>query len=115
MDDLEKQIEKYFVKAIEHQGGMCLKFVSPSQAGVPDRVVLLPGVPTFFVEFKRTGETVRDLQRLAIKKMTKAGATVHVIDSKEHGKALLKYYIERRDAGAIHSTPVPTGGNTATD
>lgn len=115
MDKLEKDIESYFVNAVEHHDGLCLKFTSPSWAGVPDRVVMLPGVNTFFVEFKRTGEVVRPLQRLVIKKMTKAGATVHVIDSKEHGKALLKYYIERRDAGAILSTPVSKGSHTATD
>lgn len=115
MDKLEKDIEKFFVNAVEHHGGLCLKFTSPSWGGVPDRVVMVPGVPTFFVEFKRTGETVRDLQRHVIRKMTKAGALVHVVDSKEHGKVLLKHYIEGRDAGAIHTAPVPKRSHTAVD
>ena len=33
----EKQIEKYLRLRIEERGGVCLKFVSPGQDGVPDR------------------------------------------------------------------------------
>ena len=53
---LEKQIETAFVKATHQRGGLCLKFISPSTAGVPDRLVLLPDGHMGFVEMKAPGK-----------------------------------------------------------
>jgi hypothetical protein len=50
---LEKEIEKKLRKAVEAAGGKCVKWVSPGWAGVPDRLVLLPGGLIVFVETKR--------------------------------------------------------------
>ena len=52
----EKTIESNLKKAVVSRGGLCVKFVSPSFAGVPDRIVLLPGGQVAFVETKATGE-----------------------------------------------------------
>ena len=52
----EKTIENKLKKAVVKRGGLCVKFVSPSFAGVPDRIVLLPGGQVAFVETKATGE-----------------------------------------------------------
>lgn len=35
-------------------GGLCLKFTSPGHAGVPDRIVFLPGGKLILVELKTT-------------------------------------------------------------
>ena len=48
---LESEIEKKLVREIRKMGGMAYKFVSPGNTGVPDRIVILPGVITF-VELK---------------------------------------------------------------
>jgi hypothetical protein len=53
MTQLEKDIEKKLRQAIERRGGLCLKWVCPGWAGVPDRIVLLPGGIIHFVETKR--------------------------------------------------------------
>ena len=50
---LERDIEAKLVKRVKAHGGLCLKWVSPSAAGVPDRIVLLPGGRVIFVETKR--------------------------------------------------------------
>lgn len=50
---LEKDIEGTLQKRVKHYGGRCLKWVSPGEAGVPDRIVLLPGGRIVFVETKR--------------------------------------------------------------
>lgn len=53
MTPLEKQIEQTLVNMVRKQGGLCLKWVCPGWAGVPDRIVLLPGGRIIFVETKR--------------------------------------------------------------
>ena len=45
--------ERYLRERVEALGGMCPKFVDPSRRGAPDRMVILPGKPIFFVEMKR--------------------------------------------------------------
>lgn len=53
MTVLEKDIEAKLVKLVKATGGLCLKWVCPGWAGVPDRIVLLPGGRVVFVELKR--------------------------------------------------------------
>ena len=53
MTPLEKEIEAKLVDVVKRHGGMCLKWVCPGWAGVPDRIVLLPGGKVIFVELKR--------------------------------------------------------------
>lgn len=50
---LEKEIEEKLRKMVERHGGRCLKWVCPGWAGVPDRIILLPGAHVLFVETKR--------------------------------------------------------------
>lgn len=53
MTQLEKDIEKKLVDVVRQHGGLCLKWVCPGWAGVPDRIILLPGGCVIFVELKR--------------------------------------------------------------
>lgn len=53
MTTLEKDIEQKLRKLVEGHGGKCLKWVCPGWAGVPDRIILLPGGRVIFVETKR--------------------------------------------------------------
>lgn len=70
---LESQIEKKFRLMIESHGGMCKKWVSPGSAGVPDRIVFLPGGRSSFVELKKPGGVVSPLQKKQIKKLRALG------------------------------------------
>ena len=79
----EKKIESKLVKAVKRSGGMCLKFVSPSFAGVPDRIVLMPGGRMAFVETKTTGKEMRPLQRKRKWKLEKLGFKVYCLDNEE--------------------------------
>jgi hypothetical protein len=63
MTPLEKDIEKALGRMVGRRGGRCLKWVCPGWAGVPDRLVLLPGGRIIFVETKRPkGGEVAKLQ-----------------------------------------------------
>ena len=53
MTTLERDIENKLRQTVERRGGRCLKWVCPGWAGVPDRIILLPGGRVMFVETKR--------------------------------------------------------------
>lgn len=78
---LEKELEQLFRKRLIELGCLPLKFVSPGMAGVPDRIVLIPGGHVVFVELKRPGEVLRPLQRYTAEKFSHLGFPVFVVDS----------------------------------
>lgn len=53
MQERERDIERALSVMVRRHGGLCLKWVCPGWAGVPDRIVLLPGGRVIFVEVKR--------------------------------------------------------------
>lgn len=84
----EAKIEKYLLDECKKQDYMCLKFVSPSLAGVPDRVIIAKDKRTekqlvCFVETKAPGEKPRKLQEAVIADMKEHGAIVFVADTQE--------------------------------
>lgn len=56
---LESKIEAYLRQRVKDLGGIAYKFTSPGNSGVPDRLVLLPGNRTVFVELKAPGKKPR--------------------------------------------------------
>lgn len=48
----ESQIEAWLVRAVKQRGGLCFKWVSPGNNGVPDRIVITPKGRVIFVELK---------------------------------------------------------------
>ena len=79
----EKNIEKYLTKRVEESGGICLKYSNASMTGYPDRVVLLPGGKTLWIELKSKGEKPTPLQIIRHKMMGNIGHQVYVADSHE--------------------------------
>lgn len=86
---LESSIEAGLRKQVIKHGGMFLKFVSPSQAGVPDRIIIDNG-RVIFVELKQKGEKPRLLQEKIIGRMRSHGADVRVVAGKDEADALVK-------------------------
>ena len=80
---LEKQIENTLTRSVKKAGGIALKFVSPSFAGMPDRLVLLPDGVCAFVELKAPGKKPRPLQVARHKMLRSIGYRVYVIDGIE--------------------------------
>ena len=76
----EKTLEARLVREIEARGGMALKYTSQFHRGIPDRICLLPGGHTIFVELKSTGQKPTKLQMHAIRKLVKMGHSVYIID-----------------------------------
>ena len=79
----EKNVESYLRIKVRQMGGKAYKFVSPGNAGVPDRLVVIPGCEMFFVELKATGGKTTKLQDARIAELDRLGQTVFIADSKE--------------------------------
>lgn len=89
-DVREKDVEEYLRDQVKAAGGRAYKFVSPGNAGVPDRLVLLPGGKITFVELKAPGRKPTKLQLLQHKKLDALGFCVWVIDSKAGVDSFIK-------------------------
>ncbi|WP_404465219.1 VRR-NUC domain-containing protein [Micrococcus antarcticus] len=85
----EARIEAYLRKEVEAAGGLCWKWVSPANAGVPDRIVMLAG-RVVFVELKAAGERPRPLQLVKHRQLRAVGMDVRVIDSRDGCRALVR-------------------------
>jgi len=86
----ERDIESYLRERVKAAGGIAYKFTSPGNAGVPDRIVLLPGGRVVFVELKAPGKKSTPLQELQQKRISSMGFEVMVIDSKAGVDGLIK-------------------------
>lgn len=85
----ESEIERFFVKECKKRGWLCLKFVSPSMAGLPDRIVLAPHGRVFFAELKAPGQKPRKRQEAVHKILSQLGFYVGIIDSKEKAESFV--------------------------
>jgi hypothetical protein len=81
----EQQIEHYFVEQVKKNGGVALKFVSPGNTGVPDRIVIFPGI-IHFVELKSTVGVLSPTQKVQHKRLAGLGFDVTTISTKEAAK-----------------------------
>ena len=79
----EKFIENHLTVMVKAKGGIAAKFVSPSFAGMPDRLVLLPGGVCAFAELKAPGMKPRALQVARHEMLRRLGFRVYVIDGIE--------------------------------
>jgi hypothetical protein len=85
----ETEIEKKLVLKVKAKGGIAPKFVSPSYAGMPDRLVLLPGGVFAFAELKAPGMKPRPLQVSRHRLLRSLGFKVYVIDGTQQIEEVL--------------------------
>lgn len=86
----EKLIEKKLREGVKKLGGLALKFTSPGTAGVPDRIVLMPGGKIYFVELKTTGRKLSVRQEVMVKALRELGCNVCYIDD----QGLLDFFLK---------------------
>ena len=87
---LEKEIERRMVQTVRERGGLCYKFVSPSNPGVPDRIIITPNGRVVFVELKTETGRLAKIQTRQLDEMRKRGADVRVAKGWPAVKALLE-------------------------
>ena len=81
--DSEKTLERSLVEKIRLLSGICLKLQGNMYAGMPDRLILLPGGRAIFVELKSEGSKPRKLQLIRHEELRALGFKVFVIDTHE--------------------------------
>lgn len=79
----ESTLERRLVVAVERAGGKAPKWVSPGNRGIPDRIVILPGGRTVFVEMKAPSGRLDPLQVRWAEILRGLGHEVYKIDSQE--------------------------------
>ena len=75
----EKALERQLVNGVKTLGGMCIKFVSPGTAGVPDRIVITAEGRVIFAELKTETGKLSKIQEYTIGQMRQRGADVRVL------------------------------------
>lgn len=78
---LEKTIEQALVRATKKAGGIAPKLTSPANAGMPDRIIILPNGKICFVELKAPGQKPRPLQIRQIQRLANLGCMVRTLDN----------------------------------
>ena len=86
----ESQIEKRLEKMVRDRGGLCYKFTSPNNPGVPDRIVITPAGRIVFVELKTEIGKLQHIQEWQTERMKKCGADVRVIKGLDAAKAFVE-------------------------
>ena len=86
----ESAIEARLVRMVRERGGLCYKFVSPGNPGVPDRIVITPGGKTIYVELKTEAGRLANIQKWQQEEMKKRGVDVRVL----HGLDQVKAFVE---------------------
>ena len=79
----ESKLERRLVREVERIGGRAPKWVSTGNRGVPDRLVILSGGRTIYVEMKAPGKPLEPLQKRWAKILRNLGHRVYKIDSDE--------------------------------
>ena len=75
----ESEIEALLVRAVQERGGLCWKFVSPGNVGVPDRIVVSPSGRVVFVELKTDTGRLSSIQHYQQEQLRRRGAEVHTL------------------------------------
>ncbi|WP_313994034.1 VRR-NUC domain-containing protein [uncultured Selenomonas sp.] len=94
----ERDIEALLRDGVKQLGGKAYKWVSPGNAGVPDRIVILPGGKVIFVELKQENGQLTRLQKIqqdTLRAMGAAAVTLYGADEVRMYLEELKEMLER--------------------
>lgn len=86
----ESQIEARLTRMVRERGGLCYKFTSPANPGVPDRIVITPEGRTIYVELKTEVGSLQRIQEWQIAEMRKRGADVRVLKGLDQVKQFVE-------------------------
>lgn len=79
----ERDIESGLRRQVKKMGGKFMKFTSPGNDGVPDRIATLPDGRVWFIELKREGEEPTAIQKWQMEQLRALGCNVALITGKQ--------------------------------
>lgn len=86
----ESEIEARLKAGVEKRGGLFLKFTSPGNDGVPDRIVIMPWGSCIFVELKTETGKLSVIQKYQIRKLLEREQQVAVIYGRKAAEKFLR-------------------------
>ena len=86
----EKMIEARLRDGVKALGGVAYKWVSPGNAGAPDRIVVLSGGIVHFIELKRGGGKLTRMQQVQQARLRALGADCAIV----YGLAGVESYLK---------------------
>ena len=86
----EKDIEKWMTEQVKRLGGLSLKFVSPGNPGVPDRIYIFPGGKIYFVELKKELGRLSGVQKWQRERFQKMGCQFYVIKGMNSAREFIR-------------------------
>lgn len=93
MPELESSLEKFFRERVRLLGGMAIK-MTPTEAGLPDRMVVMPGGHIFLCELKTDTGRVSPIQKVKHARLEKLGVQVHVLSGRAGILTFLRSVVE---------------------
>lgn len=94
---LESGLENFFRQRVRLMGGVTIK-LAPTEAGIPDRLVIFPPNRIYLVELKRSTGMLSLVQRAWHAKVAqRTGAQVHVLYGKEDVVTWIRQIVGARD------------------
>lgn len=97
----ESQIEKKIADHVKKLGGVSYKFTSPSNRGVPDRIVLFPGGRVMFLEVKQEKGKLSALQQRHLERLKDLGFVAEVAYGLDGGVSIVEAFAEGEKASQI--------------
>ena len=96
----ERDVEVLLREGVKQLGGKAYKWVSPGNAGVPDRIVILPGGKVIFIELKQENGRLTRLQKVQQQTLRGMGAVAVTLRGAEDVKMYLDVLKEMMERGA---------------
>lgn len=100
----ESTVEARLVKLVRAKGGLCYKFTSPGNPGVPDRIVITPDGRTIYVELKTEIGRLAKIQKWQHEEIRRRNADVRTLKGLEEVKAFVKEVMPDE----LYPTQLPT-------
>lgn len=95
----ERTIERYLGNKVKALGCLYMKFVSPGNVGVPDRIIVTPAGDVIFVELKTISGVLSEAQRLMLKRLEDHKADVWLVHGMAGADVLIQYIQHRLKRG----------------
>ena len=85
----EKALETRLFREVKKMKGIALKLASSYHDGQTDRLLIMPGGITWFVELKTTGKKLKPLQEVFRDELLKRGQRYAFVDSEKSLNSLI--------------------------
>lgn len=100
----ERDIEKWMREKIEQLGGQFMKWVSPGNDGVPDRIAILPGGDVYFIELKTDQGHSTKIQEWQQQRLRRLGCNVREVRGMTEARQFIEEVVDR----AIYTAQLST-------